>query len=233
VFAYLPGKDGVVSLVLGMHFVAAVSLGVGFWTRTSAAVAFITLVSLQHRNPLVLHGGDHVLRLMAFLLIFSRAGEMWSLDQWLAAGRGEVVAEARAWCTRLMQLQVAVLYLKSVVAKLEGEAWRQGTAVYYALESRSYRRLRLPRFARTLAWSRVATWGTLAIEAALGSLVWVPVLRYPVLAAGVALHVIMEVFLNLQLFGATMIVCLTLFLEPATVQAGLEGLRSVLHSIVD
>jgi hypothetical protein len=49
--------------------------------------------------------------------------------------------------------------------------------------------------------------------------VWVPALRYPVLLAGVTLHLLMEVFMNLQLFGVIMIVCLALFIEPHDLEA--------------
>jgi hypothetical protein len=68
------------------------------------------------------------------------------------------------------------------------------------------------------------TWGTMAIECALGPFVWIRELRLPVLAAGVALHLGMELFMNLYLFNVTMLVCLTLFIDPFDTQ---RLLRSV------
>jgi len=223
--SYLPGSDVWGFVILGLHILAAASLVLGFATRCSAAVAFITLTSIQQRNPLVLYGADHVLRLMSFLLIFSRAGEVWSVDQWLIARAGLQAQEATAWCSRLMQLQVSIVYFKAFVAKLSGETWRDGSAVYYAVEAAGFRRARLPCFARSWSWSRLATWWTLTVELALGSLVWVRELRYPCLLAGVTLHLLMEVFMNLQLFGVTMIVCLTLFIEPQGLDALLRNLE--------
>jgi len=41
----------------------------------------------------------------------------------------------------------------------------------------------------------------------------------------VTLHLLMEVFMNLQLFGVTMIVCLTLFIEPQALDALLRSLE--------
>jgi len=225
---YLPGADGWAQLVLALHLLAAVSLCVGFATRGSAAVAFLTLLSLQHRNPLVLYGADYVLRVMTFLLIFSRAGETWSVDHWLAARAGAPLEEASAWCTRLMQMQVSILYFKAAVAKLEGATWRDGTAVHYALEATAFRRARRPVFARTLAWSRLATWGTVALELALAAFLWVPGLRYPVLVAGALFHALMDVFMSLQLFGMTMIVCLLLFVEPAVIDRSIAAARAFL-----
>jgi len=223
--AYLPRSDAWVFVILGIHMLAAASLAVGFATRCSAAAAFITLTSIQHRNPLVLYGADHVLRLMSFLLIFSRAGEVWSVDHWLMTRAGQQAQEATAWCSRLMQLQVSIVYFKAFVSKLGGETWREGSAVYYAVQAAGFRRARLPRFARSLFWSRLATWWTLAVELALGGMLWVRGLRYPILLAGVTLHLLMDVFMNLQLFGVTMIVCLTLFVEPQALDALLRGLE--------
>jgi hypothetical protein len=97
--------------------------------------------------------------------------------------------------------------------------------VYYAVEAAGFRRARLPRFARSWFWSRLATWWTLMVELALGGMLWVRELRYPTLVAGVMLHLLMDVFMNLQLFGVTMIVCLTLFIEPQGLDALLRGLE--------
>jgi uncharacterized membrane protein YphA (DoxX/SURF4 family) len=222
--AHLPPDDAWVFVILGLHILAAASLVLGFATRSSAALVFITLVSLQQRNPLVLYGGDQVLLLMSFLLIFSRAGEVWSVDHGWRVCSGQTAGAGTAWCTRLMQLQVSIVYLKAWIAKLGGHTWRDGSAVYYAVEAEAFRRARLPHFARSPLGSRLITWWTLAVELALGSLVWVPEFRYPILLAGVALHLLMDVFLNVQLFGVIMIVCLCLFIEPQALDALALGL---------
>ena len=220
---YLPATDASATAVLGVHLIAAVCLTIGFMTRPSAAVAFLTLISLQHRNPFVCYGADDVMRVLCFLLIFSRAGEAFSVDQWRAARSGQVLPEGTAWCTRLMQLQVSTIYLQAFLSKFSGTSWLAGTAVYYAVEAPRYRRYRLPRFARNLFWSRIATWGTIAVEFALGPLIWIRELRLPVLVAGIALHLGMEVFMNLHLFSTTMIVSLMLFLDPHAVERMFHG----------
>ena len=65
-----------------------------------------------------------------------------------------------------------------------------------------------------------ATYGTLAVELSLGTLVWIDEFRYPVLLAGVVLHLALELFLNLQLFGWIMMVS---YLEPIPVPPRLVG----------
>ena len=221
---YLPQTDAWAYACLAVHALAASSLTVGFCTRTSAAVAFVTLLSLQNRNPIVTYGADDVMRLMTFLLIFSRAGEVLSLDRWIAGSGSIDAADSSAWALRLMQLQVSIIYMKAFLAKFRGRLWVEGAAAYYAVAVGDFQRRPLPKPLARAAWNRLVTWMTLAIEFALGPLIWIRELRPAVLLAGVAMHAGMEVFMNLHLFGATMMASLVLFLDPVDVARGLARL---------
>jgi hypothetical protein len=210
----LPAGEQGLRLCLAMHIAAAALLTIGCATRLSTIVAFATLISLQGRNPLVTYGGDDVLRVMLFLLMFSRAGDALSVDGWLARGSWRSAEPSSVWCWRLLQLQVSVLYFKAFLSKLKGQTWRDGRAVYLATEVDDFRRRRLPAWARRAGWCKAFAWSTLAIEGALGPLIWIPGLRGAVVVAGVAMHLTLEWFLNLYLFGAVMIACFTLFVDP-------------------
>ncbi len=59
---------------------------------------------------------------------------------------------------------------------------------------------------------RVATWGTLIVEFGLGTVIWIEEFRWPMLAIGIAFHLMLEVVVNVQLFCWLTIVCLLLFL---------------------
>ena len=63
-------------------------------------------------------------------------------------------------------------------------------------------------------WIRLATWGTILIELGLGTAIWVKEFRFAILLCGLAFHLVLEYFLNLQLFGWTMMCCLLLFVSP-------------------
>src|SRR5262245_11210493 len=228
-YALLPQTDTSVYAVLCVQLVAAVCLAAGLWTRTSAAVTFLMLVSYSNRNPAMTYGGDAVARLLAFLLIFSQAGKALSVDALLAGAAGPLPAGEglySPWCLRLMQAQVAIIYLRTVYWKLRGRTWRDGTAAYYPTQLVYYRRFVLPRWALNPVAIRVATWGTLVVEAALGTLVWVRDFRYPVLAAGVAFHLMLEFLLNLHLFGFIMLASLTVFIDSCDAQRWLASLNA-------
>ena len=75
----------------GVRFVATVTLAVGVRSRLSAFVLFLVLSSLAVRNPLIVHGGDRVLIVMAFFAVFLRRPDR---------GRSEARREAEAAVAR-------------------------------------------------------------------------------------------------------------------------------------
>jgi len=212
VFRWVTPGRGSIRAVFALHLLAAAGLVLGLATPVSAAIVFATLTSIHHRHPEVTHGGDSLMRMMSFLLIFSRAGDAWSLDAMFAGASAPQASSP--WALRLLQLQISFVYFQSFAAKLEGETWRRGTAVYWVWMVSDYRRLQVPSAMRTLWWSRLATWGTLAMEFALGPLVWIKEFRYPLVAAAALFHVGLEVMMNLQLFGAIMLTGLSTFISP-------------------
>jgi uncharacterized membrane protein YphA (DoxX/SURF4 family) len=222
VFRVLPPGDGWVALVFALTVLASLGLAVGCFTRTSAALTFVGLVSIHHRDPLILHGGDTLLRALTFLLVFAPAGEAWSVDRWWARRRGAATAGPvlRApWAQRLIQIQLALLYASTVGWKLLGSRWWDGTAVYYLTRLVEFERFPLPSLFDQLWAIRAMTWGSLLIEASLATLVWVPRFRYPVLVAGVGLHLGVEYTMNVPLFEWLMLAGLTTFVPSADVEA--------------
>ncbi len=217
----MPGtRDGGVSTVLVVYAVAGVCVSVGFATPWATAAAFLAGVSMHHRNRHVLHSGDSLLRILTFLLIFSDAGAVLSIDAVLAEAPAD---PSSPWALRLMQLQLALLYFISVFYKLRGQTWRRGTASHFASNLLAHRRLRLPAVLDGIVAHRVATWSTLAVEFAGGTLIWWPQTRYPVLAGLAGLHLTLQLLMRMHVFQFTMLVSLILFV-PGEDLAGVLGI---------
>jgi hypothetical protein len=217
VLAWLPENNGWVSAFFAVYLVAAACLSAGLLTRSSAAVVFLCLVSLHHRNLIVLNSADTFLRLASFYLVFSAAGRALSVDRWLRVRCGTEPpgepAPAAPWAQRLIQIQLAVAYLATVHAKLHGNPWVYGTAVYYVVRVREFDRFPVPYLFDHLWTIKLLTWGTLVVEFSLGVLVWLRDLRYPVLLAGVMLHLGLEYSMNIQLFQWVMLSAFVLFVD--------------------
>jgi hypothetical protein len=198
--------------VCGLLAVAALALVVGWRTRVAAVVVAVLLVVLQRRDVYVLNSGDLLLRELAVFVALMPAGETWSLD---ARRRG---SQLRApWALRLLQLQVSALYLFSVVAKLHGTSWQDGTAVGKALQLEDLQRLVVPQgLATSVTLSALLTYGTLLVEAFLVVGLWLPRTRWWAMAAGVAIHLGIETTLLIGWFSLTVICCYLAFV-PAEV----------------
>ena len=125
---------------------------------------------------------------------------------------------------RLIQVQLAFLYLYAFVWKAMGNMWLQGTAVYYTSRLVEYWRFPVPYVFEHMWSIHLWTWGTLGIELALGTLVWVKEFKYWVLLAGVLLHLCVGYSMNIPLFGLVMISAYVTFVEPADLERSLASL---------
>jgi hypothetical protein len=202
-FAFLPETAFWTNAVFWMLVVSALLLAVGLYTRASSIAVYVLLASLHERNLFITNSGDTLLRASAFFLMFAPAGAALSLDRLRNIWRGRETAEIRPrapWAQRMIQIELCLMYLMTFWNKSLGPAWIDGTALYYVYHLDQFRRFPVPDFFQELKMVRLETWFTLAAEFALGVLVWIKELRYPVLAIGVVLHLSLEYSMNVPLF---------------------------------
>lgn len=216
-FGLVPDTAAGARVFLALLALAAAALTAGFKTRASAAAVFIGLASLHHRNHFILHSGDTFLRVMTFFLICSEAGSVVSVDHWLRLRRGQATADPpllAPWGQRLLQLQMTTLYFFTFLAKASGTKWVDGTALYYILNLDEFHRFPISWLSDYLPLVKAATWGSLAVELALATLIWIKELRYPVLVAGIALHLGIEWSMNVPLFQWALLAAYVNFVDP-------------------
>lgn len=112
---------------------------VGWNSRAMVVIAWLFLVSLQSRNPLVLQGGDILLRCMAFWAMFLPLGAYLSLDakkRYATHLPGDDPARpvrAFSWGTIAILLQTACVYWFTALLKNDPSWWQNGYAIYLAL----------------------------------------------------------------------------------------------------
>jgi uncharacterized membrane protein YphA (DoxX/SURF4 family) len=126
--------------------VFGILLMLGLYTRASAVMTLFLWLSLYVSNPFVGSGGDAVLRAVLFYLCFTDAGQRWSLDARFRSSRGDVRPLMPEWFSAtlhnlaviLIIHQVVMVYVASAFWKLQSSVWRDGTAVYYPLQTDAY-----------------------------------------------------------------------------------------------
>jgi type II secretory pathway component PulM len=117
------------ALLFAVAGVAALALALGWRTRTATVVSWLLLVSLHNRNPVVLNGGDVLLRMVLLWAVFLPLGERLSVDARRRdrAPRDRVASLAAAG----LLLQVVTMYTVNAALKLAGDRWLAGTAIRY------------------------------------------------------------------------------------------------------
>lgn len=67
--------------VYALAVLTSVLLLLGWRTRTMSVLFMVGVLSLQNRSIFMGDGGDNVLHLMCMYLVFTRCGQVWSLDE--------------------------------------------------------------------------------------------------------------------------------------------------------
>jgi Vitamin K-dependent gamma-carboxylase len=220
-FTVMPQDDRWIAAFFWIFLCCAVLLTTGLWTRLSSVAVFLCLTSIDQRNLFILHGGDTFLRVTGFFLMFAPAGAALSVDRLIGIRRGSQVPQLKPrapWAQRMIQLELALMYLTSFWWKMKGHTWLNGTALYYVFHLHSIARFPLPRWIQSTAMLRAGSWFTLALEFSLGVLIWFRPLRYPLLLLGLLFHLFIEYAFNLPMFSWDVLTAYILFVEPSDLE---------------
>lgn len=233
-FRFVPAGDPGLNYFFLILLLAIIFLIIGLFTRVNSIIVFLGVVALSNRNFFVDNAGDDLLRINCFLLIFSQAGTAYSVDRWLRIKRGleskSVVPLSAPWAQRLLQIQLAYLYLNTFILKLPGEGWQNGTALYYALNYVELQRFDFKYLFYYLWQIKAATYSVMVGEIALATLVWYRPLRYWVLSVGVLLHIGINLTMQFPIFQYVMITSLINFVYPEDMERIMSKLKQgVLH----
>ena len=226
-------SDGALIVFYFLLLISAIALLVGFQTRVAALVFFVCVISFGRRNPWVLNSGDLLVQVLAFYMLFMPAGLAVSVDRWLKAPRSLWDFPVRAiWPLRLVQVQVSILYIAAVWAKVRGTTWNDGTAVSYAFRIEDVARFPVPGFVTdSLVLANLMTFGTLAVELSIGMLVWNRVLRPWVLLLGIGLHLGIDYAVRVGFFSYAVLVAYVAFVPPDAARSFMLGARDRLSRV--
>lgn len=209
----------------------AVTFTLGIWTRLSGFALALGLLSLQLRNPWLIHSGDSLLRLTVTYLALSPCGAVYSLD-WLRKKRASektgsalIVPPVRAISQRLIQYQVAIVYLFTAWWKIFGTYWMDGTATWYPSQMHEFKRFWAPEFLDRQPFVAIGTYGTLAVEFLLGTFVFWRPLRKWILLGGLAMHAYIEYRFNIPMFAFIITSCYVAFYEGDEVAAWVKRMK--------
>jgi Vitamin K-dependent gamma-carboxylase len=209
----LPGTSAVVHACYWIMVAHAVALLLGLMPRVNAFFLFVWLISFQVRNNLINDGEDALMRMIGFFMIWLPSGHCWSINalvrrRWKARGAAGNSIPAResfaapGWGLRLLQIEMAAMFLSNGLTKLIGESWVNGTALYYVSRLDDlFGRFPVPAWLFDSPWLvALMTWAVLAAELSIPVLIWFRETRRPCLLILLAFHLANEWTMNLFLF---------------------------------
>lgn len=199
------GEVPVIVAVGAFYVLALVALLAGWHTRMAAAGAWFSHLALMMTADSTNYGVDQFANIFLFYLMWMPAGAALSLDRWLGRTPGGPTSTARL-ALRMVQVHLCIVYLTSGLGKALGEQWWNGDAIWRTLNMPDYRQYDFTWLAYH-PWLAVgAGWMVLLIEIGYPFMIWPRRTRRLWVAATVALHVGIAVFMGLTVFGAIMAV---------------------------
>ncbi|MBX7165484.1 MAG: HTTM domain-containing protein [Pirellulales bacterium] len=211
--------------VAGLAVIACSMLGL--YTRVTTILSFLVAVAYVNRVPGALFGLDQINCMLALYLAVGPSGAAYSLDNLLRRRRGEKVDPRTPRvganiALRLIQLHMCVIYLFAGLAKLEGETWQNGTALWGAVANLEYQSLDATWMAGYPLLINALTQTTVFWETFYIGLVWPRLTRPIIIAMAVPLHLGIALAMGMITFGLIMILANFAFLSPALVRGVLD-----------
>lgn len=194
-------------LVYGISIITSLF---GFHTKTSILIVLFCMTSFHQRNIWLLSSSEVLMRTITLLLLFTPCGHSFSIDSLLEDKK----KKWPVWGTRLIQIQLSVVYIWTAWHKLKGDTWLDGTAVYYATRITALTHESLPILLDSMWFIKLATWGTLLLEFSLGIFIWFSEFRKPLIYLGILFHLGIEYLMSIPFFELYMIALLCLFFTP-------------------
>jgi hypothetical protein len=205
-FHLLSGQPAIQLLLFAIAAVFAIALTLGFHTKIATAVSWVLLVSLQYRNPIILQGGDVLLRLLLFWGLFLPWGNRFAADR-DPRFRTAVARPFLSIATLALLLQICFVYWFAARLKSDPSWTRDFTAIYDAFSldhfAKPLGKILLPYHRILRALTATSYWIEVIgpVVALLGGLVsWR--LRAATVFLFIGFHAVMAACLELGLFPA-------------------------------
>jgi hypothetical protein len=242
-WSYLRFIESTALLVAHQVIAIAVSLCVclGFLTRLMTPLAWWMTLMVCHRMTGFLFGLDQVVMMLTMYLSLAPVGARLSLDALLATCLRRRFPPPAAWLTwlfpepqpsalttvsmRLIQIHLCIVYLFGGLAKLRGEMWWDGSAMWFSAVAYEYQSLDLTWLGHQPVLAAIITHLTVFWETFYCFLVWRAPWRSVMLGMAVIVHGGIALFLGMITFGCMMIVANMAFIEPEFFERLLGRLR--------
>lgn len=200
----------------------------GYKGRIVSVINYILTLSFIRQGFLITDGGDNLMYLLLFYLLFANTTAYYSLD---ALKKKEVNKEKHTYKISSVFhnfsivfciVQICILYFISGLYQVQGEMWANGTAVYYIMQADVFSNPNLTSFVTNNDYLMVlATYASIIVKLAFPFLILNTKTKYFAVISIVGFHVGIGIFMGLITFSLTMIMAeLLLFTDKEYTKLG-------------
>ncbi len=201
--------------------------------KLSALAIYFFTVNLNLKGSLMFTGGEVLLNLTLFYLIFIQSSDnsqKWKIRFWIDRNEKPDFSSIQNALNNsfywIMLIQVCILYFFSTLYKLLDENWRSGDAVMYISNVSAYSsELMRAMFSESHFLSSIASYSILIYQGFFSILVWFKKIKIPFLLFGVFFHLSIAFGMGIFTFGIVMCLVYLLFLGDEQIDALGKKLR--------
>lgn len=199
---------------LGMFFGFLFMLGI--LQRLSAFILFFLLFIFKTRNLYILDGADNVISVILpfflFIETYSFSDKYEKLQQKFYAKKSNTSGLISTYFTYAVMIQISIIYFFAGLHKLQGETWREGTALYYILNSEDFSPTKFNSFfTSSILIVKLSTWFTIIFQILFPVFIFFTKTRFVTVLIGVVLHMGIFFLMKIDNFSLIMISCYAIF----------------------
>jgi antimicrobial peptide system SdpB family protein len=209
--AFVPNSDRATNILLISAIAIAIVYAVGLCPAMFSWLFALSSYIMISRERLDFDGGCNLLLLLAFLLCFTDSSRHLNIFRSFTTKESDLMRPIRNMIHNsayfLINWQICMVYTWAAFYKLGGTEWRDGTALYYILQSEHFRLIE--PFSRYIAHNLILVaalnYLTLAFQIAFPLLMWNKQLKPYLVSTGIALHIGIATTMGLLSFSLTMV----------------------------
>lgn len=200
----------------------------GYKGRIVSIINYILTLSFIRQGFLITDGGDNLMYLLLFYLLFANTTAYYSLD---ALKKKKVNKEKNIYKISSIFhnfsivfciIQICMLYFISGLYQVQGEKWANGTAVYYIMQTDVFSNPNLTSIIMNNDYLIVlTTYASIIVKLAFPFLILNKKTKYLAVISIIGFHIGIGIFMGLITFSLTMIIAeLLLFTDKEYTKLG-------------
>lgn len=205
----LAKTDASAAALFGVGALVTIAFTLGICTRLTTVLFYLFTWSLYQRDALLLTGGDNLLYLIAFFMIFADCGRVCSIDATIGLRRwrnSKYLSLIHNFAVTAIMIQICLLYFTSAFYKMQGFVWQDGTAIYYIMNVGEFRLDPwLSHVYNNASLVTMLTYGTFVFQSAFPFAVFNKTLKWIVLPVALSFHLAIAYCMDLVSFSLVML----------------------------